>query len=234
MAKNFWEVREKLQAPLVGVEEAIRIAAETDGPVLLMDAADAPSSGASGDSNVILRALLEPDFSGNALVPIVDAPAVEAAMAAGVGGTIRTPVGGTRDPGRFEPVPIEARVRMLSDGRFENEHHGGKPDTGKTAVLQAGAVTLIVASRAISLHDRSLFLAHGQDPAQFGAIVVKCPHWHPRYHETWATRLVNVDAPGSTSANLHSLGHTRCRRPIFPLDADVEFSPRVQLFQRPR
>ncbi|MBI4657976.1 MAG: hypothetical protein HY735_03850 [Verrucomicrobia bacterium] len=50
----------------------------------------------------------------------------------------------------------------------------------------------------------------------------------------WAARYVDVDAPGSTSANLRSLGHTRCPRPIFPLDPDVKFTPQVKLFQRPR
>jgi hypothetical protein len=43
---------------------------------------------------------------------------------------------------------------------------------------------------------------------------------------------VNVDAPGSSSANLPYLGHTRCVRPMFPLDADVPFHPQAKLFQR--
>ena len=46
--------------------------------------------------------------------------------------------------------------------------------------------------------------------------------------------MINVDAPGSTSANLRSLGHVRCPRPIFPLDDDVSFAPRVELYSRPR
>ena len=37
--------------------------------------------------------------------------------------------------------------------------------------------------------------------------------------------LINVDAPGATSANLRSLGHTRCRRPIFPLDRRSTVEP---------
>ena len=37
----------------------------------------------------------------------------------------------------------------------------------------------------------------------------------------WCDRLVNVDAPGATSANVRGLGHVVCERPIFPLDDDV-------------
>ena len=32
----------------------------------------------------------------------------------------------------------------------------------------------------------------------------------------WCARLINVDAPGSTSANLPTLGHTRCRPADLP------------------
>jgi len=232
LAEDFWRVRERLQASLTSLEEAVQIAKTTTGTVILTDAADATSSGASGDSNAILRALLEQGYQGRALIPIVDPPAVRAAFAAGVGNTVRTQVGGALDTRRFQPVPIEARVRMLSEGRFRSESHGDQWYAGDTAVLQAGAITLVVTSRAVSLYDRSLFLAHGQDPAQFDAVVVKSPHCQERFYKAWVARLVNVDAPGATSANLKSLGHTRCARPMFPLDEGLEFHPQVKLFRR--
>jgi microcystin degradation protein MlrC len=232
LAEAFWEVRERLQASLTSLEEAVRIAKSTTGTVIFTDAADATSSGAPGDSNAILRALLEHGYQGRALVPIVDPPAARAAFAAGVGTTMRTRVGGAFDMRRFQPLPIEARVRMLSDGRFRSESHGDEWYAADTAVLQAGTITLVVTSRAVSLYDRSLFLAHGQDPTQFDLVVVKSPHCQERFYKAWAARLVNVDAPGATSANLRSLGHTRCARPMFPLDEKVEFTPRPKLFRR--
>ena len=36
-----------------------------------------------------------------------------------------------------------------------------------------------------------------------------------------AARIVPVDAPGSTSANLRSLPFTQVPRPIYPLDTDL-------------
>jgi microcystin degradation protein MlrC len=82
------------------------------------------------------------------------------------------------------------------------------------------------------LHDRSLFLAYGQDPRTFDAVVVKSPRCEPHMFDAWAARTVHVDAPGSTSANLRTLGHTRCPRPIFPLDDDVTFEPAVETYVR--
>ncbi len=93
--------------------------------------------------------------------------------------------------------------------------------------------TLVVSSRAVNLYDRSFFLAHGQDPRNFDAVVVKSPHCQPHMYAQWCSQMIFVDAPGSSSANLPYLGHTRCRRPIFPLDQDVVFMPCAELFQRP-
>ncbi len=210
----------------------MQIAKTTGGTVILTDAADATSSGATGDSNAILRALIDSGYHGSALIPIVDPHAVRAAIAAGVGNTVRTQVGGAFDTERFRPLPIEAQIRLLSDGRFRSESHGDEWYAGDTAVLLVGAITLVVTSRAVSLYDRSLFLAHGQDPMQFDAVVVKSPHCQERFYKAWAARLVNVDAPGATSANLKSLGHIRCARPMFPLDEGVEFHPQAKLFRR--
>jgi microcystin degradation protein MlrC len=232
IANSFWEVRERLQQPLVSMAQAAQIARDSPGTTILVDAADATSSGASGDSNAILRALVEAGYHKRVLIPIVDAPAVHAAFAAGVGQTIRVTVGGTCDPGRFQPLPVEGRVHMLSEGRFLNESWGSEWQCGLTAVLHTDIATLVITSQPVHLFDRSLFFAHGQNPKHFDAVVVKSPHCQSRFFADWAARLVNVDAPGSTSANLPYLGHTRCPRPIFPLDPHVSFEPRVRLFRR--
>jgi microcystin degradation protein MlrC len=233
LAEEFWAVREVLHEDLTPLDEAVRLAqATTGGTVVLMDAADATSSGASGDSNAILRACLEGGYQGRALVPIIDPRAAAACFAAGVGARCRTPVGGCFDPARFPPHSLEGRVHLLAEGRFIAEFNAEETDSGPTAVLQAESYTLVVGSRAVGLHDRSFFLAHGQDPRQFDLVVVKSPHCKPHMYQQWCAKLINVDAPGSTSANLASLGHTRCRRPLFPLDQAVPFLPVVRVFQR--
>lgn len=233
LANRFWKHHEKMQVPLTSLVESIRLAKECPaGTVVMMDAADATSSGASGDSNAILRELLRQNYRGRVLAPIVDPPAVRQAFAAGVGATIRTSVGGAFDSARFQPLVLEARVRLLSDGKFRSESFGWPWDSGDTAVLQAENVTLVVGTRPVSLFDRSWFYAQGQNPRQFDMVVVKSPHCEPHMFANWCSKLINVDAPGSTSANLRSLGHTRCTRPIFPLDEGVNFHPTAQVFRK--
>ena len=123
-------------------------------------------------------------------------------------------------------------VRLLSDGRFRSESFGQEWYAGRTTVLQADNVTLVVTTRPVHLYDRSLFFAHGQNPKDFDLVVVKSPHCQPHMYADWCARLINVDAPGATSANLPTLGHVRCRRPIFPLDRDVKFTPEAKVFSR--
>ena len=233
IAESFWANHERMRVPLASLDEMARIVkAHTGGTIALVDAADATSSGASGDSNSILRRLMEVGYTGRTLLPIVDEPAVRQAFAAGIGATIQTSVGGRLDPNRFTPLPIIAQVRLLADGRFLSESFGDEWYAGPTAVLEADNFTLVVSSRAVHLYDRSFFYAHGQNPKRFDAVVVKSPHCQHHMYADWCARLVNVDAPGSTSANLPYLGHTRCPRPIFPLDSGVRFTPDPKLFQR--
>lgn len=231
LARSLWRERDKLQATLTSLEDAVRLTNESTGRVVLVDAADATSSGASGDSNAILCALVEASCLRSTLVPLVDSSAVDIAFRAGVGSTIELEVGGHIDPVRFTPLLVKVNVTMLSDGRFRSESHGDIWNGGKTAVLKMGNVTLVVTSRAVNLYDRSLFLAHGQDPAQFDVVVVKSPHCQHRFFDEGAERVINVDAPGSSSANLKSLGHQHCR-PIFPLDDDINWTPQPRIFRR--
>lgn len=233
LANRFWKHHEKMQVPLTSLEDAVRLAnGVTSGTVVMIDAADATSSGASGDSNAILREAIRQGYRGRVLAPVVDPAAVEKAFAAGVGATIRTTVGGALDHARYQPLEVEARVRSLADGKFRSESFGWHWDSGRTTVLETDTATLVVGTQPVSLFDRSWFYANGQDPRHFDLVVVKSPHCEPQMFADWCAKLINVDAPGATSANLRSLGHATCARPVFPLDEGVEFHPVADVFRR--
>lgn len=232
LASQIWTRRRAMQASLTHLEEAVKLAGHTRGCAVLMDAADATSSGAPGDGNAILREVLQSGFRGTVLAPIVGPAAVGDAFSAGVGNTVRTAIGGELDPARSRPLPVEARVKLLSDGDFRSESFGCGWSAGPTAVLEIGRHVVVATTRPVSLFDRALFLAHGQDPKRFDLVVVKSPHCEPHMYSDWCGRLIQVDGPGATSANLASLPYSRCSRPVFPLDRDVTFEPEVEMFRR--
>ena len=69
----------------------------------------------------------------------------------------------------------------------------------------------------------------GCDPQDFDLIVVKSPHTEYHMYDDWVEKNFNIDAPGSTSADLTSLGHTICARPMYPLDEGVTFTAFVAI-----
>jgi microcystin degradation protein MlrC len=215
-----WDHREMFQAALTPLDEAIRMAENATGLTVFSDAADATASGASGDSNAILNGLLEFGYSGTSLLAIVDALAVENTFQTGVGGTLSVSLGGTRDPGRFQPIAVNAYVKSLHDGRFTYED-GTQARAGRAAVIVVQRIHILVTERPVYVVGRRVFQQHGLDPQDFDMVVVKSPNGFRTWYESIASLIIPVDVPGSTSANLRSLPFENCIRPIFPLDRDV-------------
>jgi len=218
-----WDNRELFQAMLTPLDEAIRQAQTTEGLVVFSDAADATASGAAGDSNAILKGLLDARFSKRTLIPIVDAPAVSEAFEAGVSAEVTVNLGGTRDFTRFKPVAVTGRIRSLHDGEFSYEN-GTVGHGGRSVVLVAGSIHLLITERPVYVVGRRVFQAFGLEPQDFDLVVVKSPNGFRTWYESIASLIVPIDVPGSTSANLKSLPFEHCVRPIFPLDEDAAFS----------
>ncbi len=232
LAAMFWPERHRMQGKFITLDRAIAQAKTMSGPLLFTDAADATSSGASGDSNLILKALGESGYAGRVLTQIVDPAAAAAAHKAGVGATITVPLGGSFDPARFPPMPVTARVRLLFDGEARLETARSGLHAGLSAVLTWGNTTVVVMSHSVSLFDRAMYYAAGLDPTEHDLIVVKSPHTEYHMYDQWVEKNFNVDIPGATSANLPTLGHTICARPMFPLDPDVTFTPKPAIYTR--
>ncbi len=230
LAEEFWPLRHRMQGKFISLERAIAQAKTMQGPIVFTDAPDATSSGATGDSNLILQGLRQHQYPKRVLAQIVDPGAAAAAHKAGVGAMLEVTLGGALDTKRFAPMPVTARVRSLSDGRARLETSGIGLDAGPTAVLTFDNFTVVVFSRTLSLFDRAMYYANGLDPHDFDLIVVKSPHTEYHMYDAWVEKNFNIDIPGATSANLPTLGHTICARPIFPLDEGVTFTPHAVLY----
>ena len=232
LAEEFWPLRHRMQGKFISLERAIAQAATMSGPVVFTDAADATSSGATGDSNIILHGLRKADYRKRVLAQIVDPIAASKAHEAGVGAQIDVTLGGVLDSRRFSPMAVKARVRSLSDGLARLETMKIGLDAGPTAVLTFDNFTVVVFSRGLSLFDRAMYYASGLDPRDFDLVVVKSPHTEYHMYDAWVEKNFNIDVPGATSANLPTLGHTICARPMFPLDEAVPFNPQAALYSR--
>ena len=227
IAEFMWENRDLWMAELTALPEAVATAQATTGLTVFSDAADATSSGAPGDSNAVLKELLAQEYSGRALIPLVDVPAVAAAFAAGVGSRITVPLGGTMDPTRHTPFTTTVYVKSLHDGAFTYEN-GVIEQAGRTAVLTIGNIVLLTTERYVLFVGRRVFQAFGLEPQDFSLVVAKSPNGFRTWYESIAARIVHLDTPGSASLNLESLPYEHCVRPIFPLDENVVATLRAE------
>lgn len=160
-----------MQADLTGLDDAIEIAGKTEGLTGFSDAADAASSGASGDSNAILKGLPDAKFEKRALFPLVNPSTVEATFEAGVDETLDIILGGALDPGRFAPITCSAYDQSLHDGLLVEED-GTEANGGRTAVLRVETYDVMVTSLPVHTMGRRVFKSRGLNPKDYDFVIV--------------------------------------------------------------
>ena len=101
---------------------------------------------------------------------------------------------------------------------------------GLSAVLKSGNLTIVVTSNPVMQVDRSIYLENNLNPKDFHSVIIKSPHCEPEFYDDWVEQNFNVDAPGATSANLPSLGHKNCNRPMYPMEKTTIFIPELEFF----
>jgi microcystin degradation protein MlrC len=196
------------------------------GPVMLVDVGDNIGGGTPGDGTVLLAELLA-QGAEEATIVIADAEAAAAAFATGVGGTLRTTVGGKVDRLHGDPVAVEGQVRLLCDGCWAHEgpENAGVPvEMGPTAVVRCGGVNLVLTSRKAMPGDQQQLKSVGIDPARQRIIVVKAAvRWRGGY-EPIAAHAIYADTPGLGSVDLRRFPFRHIRRPVFPLDPETTYA----------
>jgi len=231
LAARAWEARDEFDVELVPPAAAVRRAlAAARGPVLLVDSADAMSSGAPGDSTALLAPLLRAAPSAPVLLTVRDPVVPRHAARAGVRAVLDAEVGGRLAPSFYRPVPLRGEVVAVSDGRFRMSAatlRGVEMCMGQTAVLRCGHVYVVVHEDGVLTNDPALYHSVGLDPAAAQAIVVKHPvGWRVGLGEI-AADAVYVDLPGASSPHLARLPFARVPRPLYPLDGASEVAAAI-------
>jgi microcystin degradation protein MlrC len=225
IARRYWDRRFDLDPVVHTPAEAIRRGlAAADGLVLLVETADCCGGGAAGDSVATLRELLAlcPDVP--ALVPVVDPEAAALCHQAGVGREVTVALGHKLDPRWGRPLTLTARVARLGDGRLRYSGgiwEGQAGDMGPCAVLQSGAIQVLVASHATYDWADEQFRALGLDAGGARFVVVKNPMNHRLGYAGLYREAYILDTPGPTPAVLHHIRYQRLHRPYYPADRDI-------------
>lgn len=230
IADEFWSRREDFLVELAEPTEAIRKALQSNQrPFVFADGSDAPSSGAPGDSPIVLRALLEAEPSKDCYVNIVDPPAVKEMIVKGVGNKITLRIGGKFVSNMYSPIEVTGYVSLLSEGSFVQKaqvQSGVTCYRGLTGVLKIGHVYLVIMEHPVPQWDPELYRSVGLEPKDAQIVVVKSPTGFRAAYEIFAAEIMNLDTPGVASPNLRRFPFKNVQRPLYPLD-DIEDWRRV-------
>jgi len=220
-----WSIRRDFLVSPTPISEALKhVAASTEGPIVMADIGDNPGGGTPEDGTFVLKALIDEGLTGGVLALIWDPHAVEAASKKGIGNNVKLELGGHTDNLHGEPIHVEARVKLLSDGKFINKGPmgtGSKSDMGKTAVLEINGNDVIVTKKRLQPLDLQLYRSLGIEPSEKKFIIVKSSVHYRAAHKPIAKEIIELDTPGLTSPRLAGFGFKNIRRPIFPLDFDM-------------
>jgi microcystin degradation protein MlrC len=226
MADRAWSLRERFwESARVAPIEAVRRAVEAErGLIILSDTGDSVYGGAPGDSTCILRELLAQRIACPAFVPMVDAEAVNAALAAGVGATVTMELGGKVDSIFSRPVQITGTIAAVSHGFTVDLHDRGICDLQRTALLQVGSIFIaLLDHRSFAINHPVLYTHLGLDMADARMVVVKTAS-NFQFFSRWRKELIRVDSPGTTQSDLTAFQWQRLPRPIYPLDPRTKFT----------
>ena len=223
LAADVWDARKLLDRHFYEPQEAVRLAMQAkQWPVVLADVADNPGSGATTDSVLLLKLLVEAGAEDVALAVVYDPQVVEQAAQAGVGATIQIQLGGKLAPEiTGGPFCGNATVEKLTDGRFRNRDQMNKGVLmlfGDCAVLRIDGIRVIVCSNHAQPYDLEIYRHCGIAPEQMKILVVKSAAHFRASFGTIAKQILDVETPALGPMRPHMLPLSHSRRPIYPLD----------------
>ena len=227
LAEQAWAMRKEFLVSNPTAAQAIQTALDEEGPIVIADGSDATNGGAPGDSTVLLAEFVRLKVDRPTYLTVVDAEAVSVALRAGIGQEVTVDLGGKFDRSE-KPVRVTGQVIRVSDGKFRilgGSHHAIAVDMGRTVVLRAGNLLIVVSEKLNPGHDPLVYRHIGLEPKDAHIVVVKCVVGHMNAYAPIMKKTIWIDTPGATPSNLLRLKHQRVPRPLFPLDGDMKWEP---------
>ena len=182
-------------------------------PVAVVEPADNPLSGGLGDTTGLFRALVERGIDLPAVFCFFHDPElVDRLHALGTGAHVSVRLGGRVAPEFGPPVPFEGRITRLTDGRFANSgpmERGMPVDLGRTAVMQNGALKVVISESCQSANDPGWCDLHGIDLAQTALFCVKAKNHFRAAFGALCGAIIEVETPGPAPTDLTRLPFTR-------------------------
>jgi len=231
IADLVWQQRAEYVYHCSSLPESVKRAKELcEYPVLLLDHEDNCGSGGTQDVMKVIREIIDQGLDGVAVAAVYDPEAVKKMQRAGAGAEMTILLGGKTPISSLaienKPLELKGRVRVLTDGRWTVHgpmYTGVEVDMGPTAVFDTGAVKIVVVSLHHEPWDTGVFTSVGIQPEHEKFLVLKSRIHYRAGFRSIGKHTVHCDGEGVTTSRNELLNYQYLRRPIYPLDNDVEF-----------
>jgi len=236
IAEFIWSKRSEFiykNEPLeISVARAKEIAAQPGrGPVLLLDHGDNCMSGGTCDDMNVLHESLKQGLEDIVVGPICDPEAVEQLIQAGLHATVTLPVGdkvpltqlGVTNP----PRPLTGVVSAISDGQYVVSgptYTGQRIHMGRTVCLDLPQAKVMITETPQEHWDLGIFSHIGIDAPSHRFILLKSRMYCRPVFVPIAKALVECDGGGVTGADYTRFPYKKLTRPVYPFDADAQWS----------
>ena len=221
IAEYAWNRRSDFAVPTYSAEQAMDLAEQAEGPVVINESSDNPGGGGAGDGTHLLREMLKRDLPGTVYGGITDPEVVQQAIAAGVGARIDCLLGGKTDDLHGAPVELkDAYVKTISDGKYITKNPmgaGGIASVGPTVLLRVGNVSIVVTSVRKQNLDDGPFRIVGIDWRDMRILALKSSQHFKGWWTGRAKTIIPCESPGVHSADLGSFAYQYLNTSYFPL-----------------
>ena len=197
-----------------------------DGPIVLVDHGDNTASGGTQDVMSVIEEVMRQGLQDVVAGPIADPAAVARILAAGTAASVTLSLGGRTDMPQIgllaKPLTVTGKVARITDGEFVVTGPmatGTRVRMGKTAVLDTGAMQIVVSEGRSEPFDTGVFTHCGIDPRRKRYVLIKSRQHFRAGFEPIARHIVLCDGDGVTSSDLRLFTYRNRRRPLYPFEA---------------
>lgn len=218
LAEMCWARRTSLPPTFASAEAAIDEAraarlARRLGAVVLADASDVVTAGASGENTALLKALLERAPTLRSYVPLRAPSTVAALWSREEGETAEVVLGGVLDPTHSDPLPLRGRIL----------HKRENPGLRRTIVLACDGVHVVLTEGPAITIKPDFFTQVGLDPWKADILVVKNFFPFRLFFAPLARKTIYVRTRGATDFDAAS--RLSFDGPMHPRDAVADWRP---------
>ena len=225
LASYFWQVREQFDfvAPTTSLDNALDMASNylqkrvDTKPFIISDMGDNPTAGGAGDVTWTLNKILNHEnfkVKGPELIyaSIPGPELVEKALEVGIGNNVEGFVGGLIDNRYSPPIKIKGTVYSIFEGDINAKIE---------VVIKINNNYVIVTKKRKPYHYLSDFFNLNLKADSTEIIIVKIGYLVPELYEIkgdWVMALT----PGGVDQDIQRLNYKKIKRPMYPLDPEME------------